>query len=61
MLSSKADLASYKTKVEDLDKLKTASADLSQLSNVVDSDVVKKTVYDKLVNKVNVIDTKISH
>ena len=61
MLSSKADLASYKTKVEDLDKLKTASADLSQLSNVVDSDVVKKTVYDKLVNKFNVIDTKISH
>ena len=61
MLSSKTDLASCKTKVEDLDKLKTASADLSLLGNVVDSDVVKKIVYDKLVNKVNVIDTKISH
>lgn len=42
MLSSKTDLASCKTKVEDLDKLKTASADLSLLGNVVDSDVVKK-------------------
>ena len=31
--------------------------DLSKLSNVVKNDVVKKTVYDKLVAKVNVIDT----
>ena len=45
---------SLKTKVEnvDVDKLKTAPADLSKLSNLVDHDVVKKTVYYKLVTKV---------
>ena len=32
-------------------------ADLSKLSDVVKNDVVKKTVYDKLVAKVNNIDT----
>ena len=31
--------------------------DLAKLSNVVKDDVVKKTVYDKLVAKVNNIDT----
>ena len=31
--------------------------DLSKLSNVVKNHVVKKTVYDKLVTKVNSIDT----
>ena len=31
--------------------------DLSKLSNVVKNDVVKKDVYDKLVTKVNAIDT----
>ena len=30
---------------------------MSKLSNVVKNDVVKKTVYDKLVAKVNSIDT----
>ena len=30
--------------------------DLSKLSNVIKNDVVKKTVYDKLVVKVNSID-----
>ena len=33
-------------------------ADLSELGNRVDNDVVKNTVYDKLVIKVNLIDTK---
>ena len=32
-------------------------ADLSKLSNLVKSDVVKKTVYNKLVAKVDNIDT----
>ena len=32
-------------------------ADLSKLSNVVKNDVVKKTVYDKLVAKLDNIDT----
>ena len=37
--------------------LKTVPVDLSKLSNVVKNDVVKKTEYNKLVNKVNNIDT----
>ena len=32
-------------------------ADLSKLSDIVKNDFVKKTVYDKLVAKVNSIDT----
>ena len=31
--------------------------DLSKLSNVVNNEIVKKTEYDKLVTKVNNIDT----
>ena len=55
----KSNLASVKTEVEkiDLDKLKTVPVDLSKLSNVVKHEVVRKTVYDKLVTKVNSIDT----
>ena len=41
----------------DVDKLKTVLIDLSKLSNVVNNDVVTKTVYDKLLAKVNNIDT----
>ena len=41
----------------DIDKLAPVSVDLSKLSDVVKNDVVKKTVYDKLVAKVNNIDT----
>ena len=50
-LASKSDLASLKAEVDkiDVDKLK--------LSNVVNNEVVKKTVYDKLVAKVSNIDT----
>ena len=52
-------LASIKTEVDELDvgKLVTVPVDLSKLSNVVKNEVVKKTVYDKLLNKVNNIDT----
>ena len=55
----KTNLASLKTGVDklDTDKLKTVPVDLSQLTNVVKSEVVKKTEYDKLVDKVNNIDT----
>ena len=42
----------------DLDKLKTVPSDLGKLSNVVDNDVVKR-LFDKLVTKVNTIDTKL--
>ena len=41
----------------DIDKLVPVPVDLSKLSDVVKNDVVKKTVYDKLVAKVNNIDT----
>ena len=40
----------------DIDKLVSVPVDLSKLSNVV-KNVVKKDVYDKLVAKVNDIDT----
>ena len=57
-LASKTDLASLKTKIDDLalDKLKTVPADLSNLSNV-ENDGVKKMSY-KLVTKVSAVDTK---
>ena len=41
----------------DIDNLKTVPADLYKLNNVLDNDVFRKTVYEKLVTKVNVIDT----
>ena len=55
----KTNLASLKTEVDklDVDKLVPVPVDLSKLSDVVKNDVVKKTVYDKLVAKVNSIDT----
>ena len=58
-LAAKSDLASLKAEVDkiDVDKLKTVFVDLSKLSNVVNNDVVKKTVYDQLVTKVKNIDT----
>ena len=55
----KSKLASLKTEVDKLDigKLASVPVDLSKLSDIVKNDVVKKTVYDKLVAKVNSIDT----
>ena len=55
----KTNLANLKTEVDKLniDKLAPVPVDLSKLSDVVKNDVVKKTVYDKLVAKVNNIDT----
>ena len=55
----KTNLANLKTDVDKLDivKLVPVPADFSQLSDVVKNDVVNKTVYDKLVPKVNNIDT----
>ena len=41
----------------DIDKLTAVPNDLTKLRNVVKNDVVKKTQYDKLVTKVNGIDT----
>ena len=55
----KTNLASLKTEVDklDIDKLAPVPVDLSKLSDVIKNDVVKKNVYDKLVAKVNTIDT----
>ena len=55
----KTNLANLKTEVDelDIDKLAPIPADLSKLSDKVKTDFVKKTVYDKLVTKVDNIDT----
>ena len=56
---SKTNLASLKTEVDKLDihKLTPVPDDLAKLSNVVKNNVVKKTEYNKLVTKVDNIDT----
>ena len=53
------DLASLKSETDKLDihKLGTTPVDLSKLSNVVKTEVIKKTVYGKLLKKVNAIQT----
>ena len=58
-LASKSDLFSLKAEVDKIDagKLKTVLVELSKLSNLVDNDVVKKTMHDKLIAKVNNINT----
>ena len=55
----KTNLANLKTEVDklDIDKLAPVPVDLSKLSDAVKNDVVKKTVYEKLVAKVDNIDT----
>ena len=57
--ASKANPASLKAEVEklDIDKLLPIPVDLSKLADVVKNDVVKKTEYNKLVAKVDNIDT----
>ena len=52
-------LASLKTELDKwvIDKIVPVPVDLSKLSDVVKNDVVKKVVYDKLVPKVNDINT----
>ena len=54
----KTNLVNLKTEVNklDIDKLAPVPVDLSKLSDVVKNDVVEKTVYDKLVAKVDDID-----
>ena len=55
----KTNLANLKTEVDKLniDKLVSIPTDLSKLSNVVKNNIVKKDIYDKLVAKVNNINT----
>ena len=55
----KTNFASLKTEVDklDIDKFVPVAVDLSKLSNLVKNDVVKRTVYNKLVAKVDSVDT----
>ena len=55
----KTNLANLTFEVDklDIDKLVPVPVDLGKLSDVVKNDVAKKTVYNKLVPKVNNIDT----
>ena len=58
-LAGKSDLGILKSEIDkiDTDKIKIVPFDLTKLRNVANNDVVKKTVYDKLVAKENNIDT----
>ena len=58
-LALKLNLASLEAEKDkiNVDKLKTVPVYLSKPSNLVNNEVVKKTVYDKLVAKLNDIDT----
>ena len=49
--ASKTNLAALKSEVDkiDIDKLKTASVDLAKLTNAVENDLVKKTIYNTKV------------
>ena len=53
----KTNLANLKTKVDKLDIDKLVRVPSSSFFNAVKNKVVKKTVYDELVAKVNNIDT----
>ena len=57
--ASKTNLAALKTEVDKLDtgKLKTTPADLAKLTNAVDNELVKKTVYNA---KVTAIESQIT-
>ena len=57
--ATKTNSAALKSEVDkiNIDKLKTVPNDLAKLSNVVKNDVVKKTTYNTLKNKVDAIDT----
>ena len=58
--TSKIDLTSLKTKLDnlDIDKLRSVLVDLNKLRAVMDNDAVKKTVYNNLLTKVNAIDSR---
>ena len=52
----KIGLTSLKSDIDkfNINKIETIPADLSKLSNAVAKEVLRKTVYDELVKKVNV-------
>ena len=52
--TSKTNLAALKTEIDkiDVDKLKTAPTDLAKLTNAVENDLLKKTVYNTKVTSI---------
>ena len=52
--ASKTNLAALKSEVDqiDVDKLKTAPVDLAKLTNAIENDLVKKTVYNTKVTSI---------
>ena len=52
--ASKTNLAALKTELDkiDIDKLKTGPVDLAKLTNAVENDLVKKTVYNTRVTSI---------
>ena len=54
-------LKAVEQKLDEIDanKLKAVPVDWSKLSNIANNDVIKKTVYDKLVTEANNIDISI--
>ena len=54
--TSKTNLTALKTKVDniDTDKLKTAPTDSAKLTNAIENDVFKKTVYNTKVTNIEV-------
>ena len=58
-LAKRTDLDNLKSDIGkfDIGKLETTPADLMELSNVVEKEVVKNTVYDELVKKIGAIQT----
>ena len=58
-LLKRNDLGNLKLDVDDLDidKFKIVLVYLSNVSNILKNDVVKKTVYEELAKKVNAIQT----
>ena len=61
MTNLPTDLNNLKTKVEDLDTdvLKSVPVYLKKIIDVVSKAVVKKTIYNKLNNKVNNLEIKL--
>ena len=54
--ASKTNLAALKTEVDkiDTDKLNTAPTDLAKLTNTIENDLVKKTVYNTKVTSIEI-------
>ena len=58
-IAKNSDVVCLKSDIDkqDIDKLETTPVNLNKLSNIVKIELVKKTVYDELVKKVNTIQT----